>query len=264
MNSSIKILICSAGILCISLCHAESHLFSKPSDWNPSTNLTENNGVLSAKGSQTILTSKRIAVDPAKTYRLKGAFRMAPGSGKGQIFLGFAPLDESERLILMAHVFSLPGTDTVLSATAKNGDQIIRVKDASKWSAGKIPAFDTETDFMDLPNRNVILAGVGKIEKKGTDYEITLNQPLQKPYSKGTGVRLHGNGGFMFTGGAWPLDHQWKTPYGDAAGILKNGVSQTQWWPGTKFAKVALIIRCDKNDVMELKNITVEEITQKQ
>ena len=149
----------------------------------------------------------------------------------------------------------IPDTETELSETCKPEDNIIKIKDGSKWKVekldGKIPlnmiAFfaDATKEYKDLPNRD-ISPGITKVEKKEDVWEVYLEKPYGncfKVYPAGTKIREHKSGA---TYGYSILEvnfnsPEWKEFSATIEGTSPYGFNGKKFWHGTKFIKIVIM-----------------------
>ncbi len=236
-------------------------------DFQKNAALTAENGILSAKGQTTVFSAQTFPVDLSKKYKISGNFRAKPGTEPTAFYFGFAPCNEKNVPIVPRMVCFFPGTLTELAEPAKAGDTVLKVKDASKWNKpSKYPvvAFNAKPDFSDLPNMDFVDAVPGKIENKGGVWEISLKAPLKKAYAKGTVLRQHTDSGtFIYTGAAYRRNSaDWQKFSGEISGLAKSGSTSAQWWPGTKKARIVLLLNYGAKNapVAEFKDILVETV----
>lgn len=240
---------------------------AEPKDFVKNPALTSEDGVLSANGKTALYSLQTFPVDPAKKYKISGKFRAKPGSELTNFYFGFAPLDEKNAPIIPRMICFFPGTQTELFEPAKVGDAVLKVKDGSKWNNKtkySVVAFNAKDDLSDLPNREFFDAIPGKVESKDGVWEIPLSAPLKKAYDKGTMIRQHTDSGtFIYTGAAYLKNTaDWKTFSGEISGLAKSGNPYSQWWPGTKTARLVLLLNyAGKNTpATEFKDIVVETL----
>jgi hypothetical protein len=187
-----------------------------------------------------------IEIDPTKAYKLSGSFKSI-GKDKGRAYLGLVMCDAKKRTILRSYITIKKGSFTQLAAAAKVGDKVLKLTDCTNWnkkaSSRTIIAFGAKKDFSDLPNYNLSPAII-KLEKKADVYEVTLKSPLKKAYPAGTEVRQHHNfGGYQYCAASSKLvPNKWTKYSGVVKGLVKSGAPNKQFWPGTKYARVVVIL----------------------
>jgi hypothetical protein len=71
---------------------------------------------------------------------------------------------------------------------------------AAKWKklGHSFFAIDAKKDFSDLPNYKIIRAPITNIEKCAEGYKITLGVKMPRDIAKGTTVRQHISGGYIW------------------------------------------------------------------
>ncbi len=195
-------------------------------------------------------------VDPEKTYRLSGKFKASREGGDGNLLFGLAPLDASSQSLSSSWLNPVKGTDTTLLEDVPAGSTTLKLKDATKWknSAIAVAALNTRSDLSDLPNRDVL-----PIEKMEGNV-VTLKSPAKSAYPTGTSVRQHESGNsYMYSGAAYQKvpAKEWVEFSGEISGEAISGLSTTQWWKGTKLARILLI--SSQPDLM-FKDVQVDEI----
>jgi len=266
LGSKLAVVLVAVG--CASTIFAEEVL--KPSevkDFLKNPALTAENGTLVAKGQTTVLSAKAVPVDPSKKYKLSGKFRAKDGSAPTMFYFGYAPYDAKNNPIISASVCYFPNTDTELAEPAKNGDTVLKVKDASKWSKpakSAVVAFNTKADFADLPNNEIIATVPEKIENKNGVWEVTLKTPLRKAYPGGTKIRQQTySGSYIYNVVSGSKNSAaWQNFSGIISGEGKSGHQAKQWWPGTKSARILILLNYGGKDApaSEFKDIVLETI----
>jgi hypothetical protein len=237
----------------------------KPADFAPSRQVAQaEDGAIVLKGNGAFTSVKDMTVDPAKKYQIIGEFCLKGGKTPN-VYLGFVPYDGKNRQITPSMIYINVKSLTEVAADAKKGDQVIKVKDASKWDA-KSPysfvALGAKEDFSDLPNGDCIFNQPG-IKQNGEVWEIALRKPLTKDIAAGTQVRQHFAGSsYIYTAGMFNKPSgQWVTKKGVISGIAKFGPSYNKFWTGTKKAKVVvLILNGDGKSETLIRNIKVVEV----
>lgn len=201
-----------------------------------------------------ICSSKElIPVDVKKNYFISGWFKNT-GSVPAKLLLGAIPFDKDQVQILPEEINTVPQTETILAAECNAEDSVIKVKDASKWKIGKssLIAFGVSNDYVDLPNRNLSMAGIAKIEKKTDYWEIHLEKLCGKNFPAGTNVREHSAGNTCI----FPVietikpSSEW-TQFSKRINYMvgKGNASYTEnWWCGTAFIKIIII--CNESKLL--------------
>ncbi len=236
----------------------------KPADFAQKRQVAQaDDGAIVLKGNMAFISVKEMTVDPAKKYQLSGEFCLKGGK-PAKVYLGFVPFDGKNRQITPAMIYINVRSLTEVAEAAKKGDQVIKVKDASKWDA-KSPysfvALGAKEDLSDLPNGNCIFNQPG-ITQNGEVWEITMRKPLTKDIAAGTPVRQHFAGSsYIYTAGMLKPTEQWTTKKGVISGIAKYGPVYNKFWTGTKKAKVVvLILNGDGKSQTLVRNIKVVEV----
>jgi hypothetical protein len=197
-------------------------------------------------GSIWAFSPEYIEVDPSKAYQLSGALKSI-GTGKSKCYIGLAMYTAKKKSIQRPYISIIKGTLTKLAVDAKVGDTVLQIADCSKWNAKRlkrtIVAFGAKKDYSDLPNLNISSTAV-KLEKKGEIYELTLKKPLRKAYPAGTEIRQHfTGGGYQYCAASSKIaPNKWTKYSAVVKGLAKYGSPNKQFWPGTKFVKVIVII----------------------
>ena len=241
---------------------AQTTTFNTLADWNcqPKQNVTMADGVFKVTGSTNMMTVKKFDVDPSRTYVLKATAK-TDGTEKSMFYFGFYLYDANGKQIATKMTNVIPQTDTELTAPAKKGDTVMKVKDASKWKKRNWFGFvyNSDPSFSDLPNRNYVPGGIKEAKQEGGAWTVTLAKPLPVDLAAGTKVRQHSDGGYMYTGKSGQLTGEWKTFTGSAKGMLKSGFNYAKFAPGT--AKVSLIMLVNWGNpkaTAEIKDISLE------
>lgn len=202
-----------------------------------------------------------IHIDATKNYSLSGWFKNS-SSAPAKLLLGVIPYDKDRKQILSEEINIVPQTETALAAECSAEDTIIKVKDASKWKAGKGSsiAFNVSKDYSDLPNRNLSMSGIAKIEKKDDYWEIHLEKLCGKDFTAGTGIREHiaGNTYIFPVIETIPPDSDWSKFSKRINFIIDKGSAcyTANWWGGTAFIKIIII--CNESKLL-FDDIKLEE-----
>lgn len=187
-----------------------------------------------------------ISVDPVKAYQLSAAIK-AVGAEKSRCYVGIASYTAKKRSIYRTTVNIIKGSLTSLAMDAKVGDKVLTIKDCSKWNKKYITrtqvGFGAKKDFSELPNFNLSNVAV-KLEKKGDVYELSLKTPIKKAFKAGTQIRQHiRGGGFQYSAAsAKMVPTKWTKYSAVIKGQAKYGTPNKQFWPGTKYVKVVVIV----------------------
>lgn len=173
-------LCCLAVMIGNSLPAMEEVDLSKSGDWLQEKSLTTVDGALRAKGILQLHSKKVFPVVPGKTYRLRGAFKMVPGTASAPIHYGVLPLDEQKRPLFAVR----ENSKTLLSAEAGAGDRVLKIADARNWIAARNIQIVLNPD---TPAEKILAAPV-KLEK--STGEVTLSKPLAAPVAVNTPIAL--------------------------------------------------------------------------
>ena len=226
-----------------------------PAGWQEEKNLTaKSDGAIEIKGVKWIFSKEAIKIEPDKTFKLSGSFKKTGNAPTGEVFyLGFCPLDKNKQVIQAYSVNVIPDTDTELTTAIAKGDKVLKVKNAENWKTESyiFPAFKTEPSYSDLPNSNVALVSLTKIEKKTDCYEVTLSSPYNgDEYPAGTKVRQHAAGGYMYVIVERGMD-DWVSVDGQVKGRAKSGAPADKWWPGCEYVRI--IAGANNHDMKDVK-----------
>ena len=257
-----KTILGALALLAAGTLAAQTVTFNELADWKSSrkNTVTLSDGVFRVTGNISMISTKRFDVDPARTYTLK-AMAKTTGTEKSMFYFGFYLYDANGKQIATKMTNVIPQTDTELTAPAKKGDTVMKVKDASKWKKRNWFGFvyNSDPSFSDLPNRNYVPGGIKEAKQEGGAWTVTLAKPLPVDLAAGTKVRQHSDGGYMYTGKSGQLTGEWKTFTGSAKGMLKSGFNYAKFAPGT--AKVSLIMLVNWGNpkaTAEIKDISLE------
>jgi hypothetical protein len=182
-----------------------------------------------------------------------------------EVHVGLACFDAEEKLIVAQTVNRLDDTETELLADASPGDTVLKVKKADLWKAVPIGfvAFnaDDSGQFMDLPNYALSPMGIKTVTNKGDFWEIELAAPMTRSFSAGTKVRQHmaGNKYLFCTVINKAIPKDWKQFSGKATGT-SNRVSNSQFWPGTRYVQVVILPGAESGQRLIVDNIKLEEL----
>ncbi len=237
-------------------------------DFQKNSNLTCSDGVFTCKGtSMGVFSDKTFPVESGKKYKISGKFRAKPGAEPTALYFGYVPYDAKNVTVSSASVSCIPKTETELVKAAKIGDTVLSVKDASKWNMKAnfgVVAFNVKPDFSDLPNMEIVAAVPGKIENKNGVWEVTLKTPLKKAYAEGTKIRQQTHGATYIYNGATgrKTSADWQSFSGIISSHAKTGNPSSQWWPGTKSARIMMYMNYGAKGApeTEFKDIVVETV----
>ncbi len=208
-------------------------------------------------GPSTVLASGLIPVDKTKEYNISGWFRSNGTGGDSRIYAGFRPYDKDQNLIYTYHVNVEDGTQTELYEDVSASDDIMKVVDGTGWivlSHGRA-AFniDDSGEYRDLPNRNVSNAGITEVTDMGDYWRINFSTTVGVDAPKGTKVRMHRSGGWMYTlASSEYIPDAWTHYSGTVSGELKKDSSSVTWWPGTEYAKILIYANYAQDNTYKL------------
>lgn len=154
----------------------------------------------SVSGKTFLAGTKKFDIDLNKTYSFSATV-VGNGQKKTQLFIGFELFDENGKSIPAHHLQGLHYTFTETTRDAKKGDKIIYVKNGMAWVRAATACVMTgaKADASDLPNKNIVASGVKAVKKIGSEWEITLHNPLMADLPAKTAVRQQCKGGFYYS-----------------------------------------------------------------
>lgn len=205
-----------------------------------------------------------IPVSAEKNYSLSAMLKSGGSAESSEVHLGLACFTEDQRPINSQNISHLEGTGTELVSDAVKGDTVLQVKNADQWKASPntFVAFDVDDSgaFSDLPNFNLSSIGIVGAEQKGDHWEIKLARPLSKSHTTGTKIRQHaaGNTYVYCTVASKNIPTEWKSYSGKVAGV-STGLSNSKFWPGTRFVKVVILPGKDPDQRLLIDNIVFQE-----
>jgi hypothetical protein len=124
-------------------------------------------------------------------------------------------------------------------------------------------AFDARADYSDLPNRKLSTSHVKSIRNMGSYWEINFTGTVGQTYSAGTGVREHTSGSaYMYSAASSAsVPYSWTKYSATVTGESLRGWSTTQWWHGTRKAKLLILANYNQGTANRLlaDNITLLE-----
>ncbi len=212
-----------------------------------------------------VLSTELIPVDPSKAYKLSLMLKSAGQDDSKEIHVGLACFNQDKKLIFSQSINRLENTETELLSDAVPGDSVLKVKKADQWklSPNGFVAFNVDDSpaVSDLPNFNLSPMGIQSVTEKGGAWEIQLAKPITKSYPTGTKIRQHsaGNAYVFCTVANRTIPKDWKEYSGKIAGTA-NRLSNSQFWPGTRFVQVAILPGKGANERLLVDNIKLEEV----
>ena len=242
----------------------EEYEFEKVSDWLPTKGVTQIDDGLLVKNRVMLRSKKLFDVKPGKIYKLKLEAKRVDGVPT-MIYFGFETyLANGRTPVSNEHVNAIYGTLSSFAKDAKKGDTVIYLDNtAAKWKklGHSFFAIDAKKDFSDLPNYKIIRAPITNIEKCAEGYKITLGVKMPRDIAKGTTVRQHISGGYMYAGGYKLLKDKEVKLFGKVSEVLPPGpgYSFDKW--SSYAAKARLIVLVNwtgKGSTTALKDIELE------
>lgn len=243
---------------------AETFVFDKPADWKAFGGsvkwVGEKQDIMEVKGSVMLTSTREFPVDVNKIYEME-AYAKLISTVSGPCYLGFTIFDKDGRQIPAYAVNATGGSETTLAREVKVGDKTILVKAAPKWVKGafQVVIWGVKKDLSDLPNYN-FLGDVTGMQQNGENVEVTLKAPAKAAVPAGTSVRLHSQGGYMYTGGyCMPKTDDFTRLKGKAKGRTKFGMYGSVWAPGAVKAKVIMLVNWGKHkETTQVKGVKLE------
>lgn len=229
--------------------------------WNTkAVNAVESENALSCQGATDMISKEGIKIEPGKSYKISGSFKLAPDSKPSKFYLSLMPLDSKGQPISSESVGVIAGTETELAADCNPDDLVIKIKNGEKWktdSYGRI-AFNVDDTGKkaDLPNNELSGTGITKVEKKDDVFELTLKNKCGKKYPAGTKIREHKSGATYIYIGAMNKDvpAEWT----EVSGVFKK----ENLWLASSGAKI--VVRANfggkPDQTMLLKDVKIEEV----
>ena len=254
----------AAALLGTSGLFAETFQFGNPADWKVAngkiTMVGENKDIMEIKGSAMLTSVKEFTVDPTKVYELE-AYAKLISTVSGPCYLGFSVYDKEGRQMGAVTVNADKGTESVLAREVKPGDKTILVKATPKWTKRPSTAvvWGVKEDLSDLPNFNLIGFITG-MQPAGENVEVALRAPAKAAVPAGTSVRIHREGGYMYTGGyCMPKTDDFTKLKGKAKGRTKFGMYSGAWAPGAVKARVIMLVNWGKyEETTQIKGVKLE------
>ena len=188
---------------------------------------------------------KMFPVDTGKSWLIEGEFR---ADRPTVLSFGLELFDASRKYIQPFSFTEIPGTATELAAPARQGDRVLKLKDASRWQENIYKLAVPRTD------RGMAALDISKLKKHDGVFELTLAQKLPFDLPSGTAVSQHG--------GLPPFHLVWRRPvpggtYLRFRQLIRSGEGFSfdcyRFWPGTRFARV--FITAAKGATVTFRNI---------
>ena len=107
------------------------------------TNLTtaDVENALACKGNTTMISRQAVKLDPEKSYKISGSFKLAPDSKPAKFYLGIMPLNDKGQQVSSESIGAIAGTETELAADCNPDDTVIKIKNGEKWKPEKSDFF---------------------------------------------------------------------------------------------------------------------------
>lgn len=175
-----------------------------------------------------------VALDPEQTYKVSGYFRAETGVFTGLTFCVLMA-DAQKQAIKHYNVFSVKGSGTELAMPCRAGESILRLVNAAGWKTGKsyVAAFGVKENELTF---DVTPPGINAIRQADSQWIVVLNKACGLDFPAGTPVaenRMGGGGIFLPDAINVTIPDEWTE--------LKGSVGPNQWWPGTTYARIAII-----------------------
>ena len=242
----------------------EEYEFNKVSDWLPSKGVTQIDDGLLVKNRVILRSKKLFDITPGKIYKIKLDAKRIEGTPT-IIYFGFETfLANGKTPVSNEHVNAIAGTFSTFAKEVKKGDSVIYLDNtASKWRklGNTYLAIDAKKDFSDLPNYKIVRAPITKIEKCAEGYKVTLGAKIPRAIAKGTAVRQHISGGYMYAGGYKVLNDKEIKMSGKVIDILPPGPGYVfnKWSSYASKARLIVLVNwTGKGTTTALKDIEVE------
>lgn len=243
----------------------EEYEFDKIADWLPTKGVTQKGGNLVVKNQVMLRSKKMFDIQSGKVYKLEFEAKRLEGKAP-LIFAGFELFRENGKTpVSSEHVNGSAATFCTVVKDVKKGDTVVYLDaNAGKWRkiSNSYLAPGAKKDFSDLPNYRILYFPVKEIEKCPEGYKFTLLRPIAGPVAKGTAVRQHISGGYMYAAG-------YKALKGDDfvkfQGVVKDilpagpGYPSNKWTSYASKARIIILVNWGREPgVTELKDIELE------
>lgn len=255
---TIAMLAVAAGCLGSGPLHADEINFLSSEIWRSSSQLSFTDGMLSI-GQPGSYAAENIPINTNFSYRITGSYQLDAASRDLMVEFVFAPY--GARRISRCHVAPIAGTDTVLVAPVKKGDQKLLVANAENWQKKYSIMFHTKPDYADLPNYSADSFGIENIESKDGCWEITLRKSIPDDFPAQCGVRQSESPDyFCISSKIIHKAEEWNSFDVTFAGCSEKGIESGKFWPGTKMVTPLLIIR-NLNSKLPAPGVKFKELT---
>ena len=255
--------LCAAACVCGA--DEQELKFEKITDWLPVKGVTQIEDGFRVENRVMLQSKNFIDIIPGKVYKLKAKAKCISGS-KTTVYFGFNMYQANGKVISTQNVHAIGGTLATVAKDAKKGDtEVVLGPDAAKWRnlSYTFIALGAKKDFSDLPNYNVVQCPIKGIEKCEEGYKILLSGKLARDIAKGTVVRQHISGGYMYSGGYRNVAPGGKEIElkGKVDGVLPVGPGYTynKWSSYAKKARLIMLVNWGgKGSVTEVTDIELE------
>ena len=263
MKKYLMMFLCAAACVCGA--DEQEVKFDKVTDWLPAKGVTQIKDGLRVENRMLLQSKNFIDIVPGKVYKLKAKVKCVSGS-KTTVYFGFNMYQANGKVINNQNVNAIGGTLATVAVDAKKGDTaLVLGADGSKWRplSYSFLALNAKKDYSDLPNFNVVQFPIKSIEKCEEGYKILLSGKLSRDIAKGTVVRQHISGGYMYSGGYRNISPDGKEIElkGKVDGFLPAGPGYTynKWCSYAKKARLLMLVNWGgKGSVTEVPDIEVE------
>ena len=242
-------------MLSASVCALEVVDLGKVSAWNQSRKIkAAPDGSLLAAKEPVLLTSQFFPVDPDKTYTLQ--LTVSTDKGSSRVLAGFEGFLSPGLPIGPRCVKAVPGSFAMLLEDAPKGSKSIKIPAEEKDTEKILPRShyfliaNAKKDFSDLPNFNRVAGNLERIDKDGNILTLTFKTPLSRTLKKGTPVRLHQDGAYMYSAGIRYATPEKAVMKGSVKGFAEPGTFDYHQWPvKSKLGRVVLLINWTNQNV---------------
>ena len=217
-------------------------VFAAPQAVFPASSAAERGGEyrLIKYGSR-VTARQMFEVDPGQAYLLEGEFRAAAPT---QLSFGLEFFDADKKMLHAFMFTGVSGTETELSAPAKKGDKVLKLRDGSGWQPRQLDHYNLAVPRIDPAahgiSRGELALAIRKIVTNShrRDAEIELHKGVPCDLPAGTVVARHC--------GMPPFNAVWRQPIPGGRWLRfrrlirpGEGFSRESenFWPGTRYAR---------------------------
>jgi len=230
-----------------SVCAEQEYKLKNTDDWLRNGSVTFQKDCAAVKGRVMLASKQFFDIDPVKTYKLEVELKQTAGVPATH-YVGFELFDKNGKAISVASATPLAKTDSVLAKPVKKGDTSLFIKANPNWLKVSYMtiAWNTKSDYSDLPNHNIAYSGINEVKTANGVTELVLSKPFTVDLPAGTSIRQHGAGGYMYTAGSGKASgEKFRKFSGKAKGQLKSGYNNQQWAVGAVKCRVIMLINWD-------------------